>query len=138
MCVCKNLNQSIKRIGERNGKSFKGVSKTKKEKKHLKRLSFITQFNIEFLLLFTGCRKVLGKMRAYYFYTNSQAKNNKSADSILNGVDLKAEEYLEPSRTSMVKLFLRKVLTAFNHYFCKKSSIADFRVCSNYTPVRGL
>ena len=28
----------------------------------MKRLSFITQFKIEFLLLFTGCRKVLGKM----------------------------------------------------------------------------
>ena len=28
----------------------------------MKRLSFITQFKIEFLLLFTGCTKVLGKM----------------------------------------------------------------------------
>ena len=28
----------------------------------MKRLSFITQFRIEFLLLPTGCRKVLGKM----------------------------------------------------------------------------
>ena len=28
----------------------------------MKRLSFITQFKIEFLLLFTGCRKVLGKI----------------------------------------------------------------------------
>ena len=27
-----------------------------------KRLSFITQFKIEFLLPFSGCRKVLGKM----------------------------------------------------------------------------
>ena len=26
------------------------------------RLSFITQFKIEFLLPFTGCRKLLGKM----------------------------------------------------------------------------
>ena len=26
------------------------------------RLSFITQFKIEFLIPFTGCRKVLGKM----------------------------------------------------------------------------
>ena len=38
------------------------LSKTKKEKKHLERLSFIIQFKIEFLLPFTGCRKVLGKM----------------------------------------------------------------------------
>ena len=29
------------------------------------RLSFITQFKIEFLLPFTGCRKVLGKMPVY-------------------------------------------------------------------------
>ena len=36
--------------------------KQKRKKKHLKKLSFITQFKIEFLLLFTGCRKVLGKM----------------------------------------------------------------------------
>ena len=34
----------------------------KQRKKHMKRLSFITQFKIEFLLPFTGCRKVLGKM----------------------------------------------------------------------------
>ena len=32
----------------------------------MKRLSFITQFMFEFLLLFTGSRKVLGKMPAYY------------------------------------------------------------------------
>ena len=30
----------------------------------MKRLSYITQFKIEFLLLFTGLRKVLGKMAA--------------------------------------------------------------------------
>ena len=28
----------------------------------MKRLSFIIQFKIEFLLLFTGCRKVLGQI----------------------------------------------------------------------------
>ena len=33
----------------------------------MKRLSFITQFKIEFLLLFNGFRKVLGKMSAYIF-----------------------------------------------------------------------
>ena len=46
---------------EKDGKSFKGVSKTKK-KKHKKRLSFITQLKIEFLLPITGCRKMLGKI----------------------------------------------------------------------------
>ena len=34
------------------------------KKTHMKRLSFITQFKIEFLLPFTGCRKVLAKMPA--------------------------------------------------------------------------
>ena len=58
------IKTKVRRIGEKNGKSFKGVSRTKKKKKHMKRLSFMTQFNIQFLLLFTGCRKVLGKMPA--------------------------------------------------------------------------
>ena len=66
MLVCKYLNQRVRRIGEQNGKSFKGVSKTKKKKQHIKRLSFITQFKIEFLLPFTSCRKVLGKMPDIY------------------------------------------------------------------------
>ena len=62
MCIYKYLNQRIRRIGQKNEKSFRGVSKMKKEKKkRMKRLSFMTQFKIEFLLLFTGCRKILGK-----------------------------------------------------------------------------
>ena len=60
MRVWKYLNQRVRRTGEKNGKSFKGVSKTKR-KKHIKRLSFITQFKIEFLLPYTGCNKVLEK-----------------------------------------------------------------------------
>ena len=43
-------------------KIFQGFSRTKKRKKHMKRLSFITQFKIEFFLPFTSCRKVLGKI----------------------------------------------------------------------------
>ena len=35
MRVCKYLNQRLRRIGERNGKLFKGVLKTKR-KKHMK------------------------------------------------------------------------------------------------------
>ena len=38
------------------------------KKEHMKRLSFITQFKIEFLLPFTGCRKVLGKMLDWVKY----------------------------------------------------------------------
>ena len=33
MCVCKYLNQRVRRIGEQNGKSFMDVSKAKKKKK---------------------------------------------------------------------------------------------------------
>ena len=58
MRVCKYLNQRVRRIGESNGKSFKGFSK----KKYMKRLTFITQFKVDFLLSFTSCKKVLGKM----------------------------------------------------------------------------
>ena len=61
MCVCKYRNQRFGEIDKQNGKSFKGILKIKK-KKNMKRLSFITQFKTEFLLPFTGCRKVLGKM----------------------------------------------------------------------------
>ena len=43
-------------MGKKNGQSFKVVSKTKKKKK-MKKLSFITQFKIEFLPLFTSCRE---------------------------------------------------------------------------------
>ena len=39
--VCKYLNQRAKRIGEKNGKSFKSVSKTKKKQFYMTRLSFI-------------------------------------------------------------------------------------------------
>ena len=61
--VCKYLNQRVRIIDEWNRKSFNGVSKKKKGKNtHTKGLSFITQFKIEFSLLFTGCRKILGKM----------------------------------------------------------------------------
>ena len=41
---------------------IKNLSRVFPKQKRKKRLSFITQFKIEFLLLFTGCRKVLGKM----------------------------------------------------------------------------
>ena len=60
--VCKYLKQRIRGIREYNGKSFKGVSKQKRKKNNIKRLSFIiTQFKIEFLLPPTGSRKVLEK-----------------------------------------------------------------------------
>ena len=63
MHVCKYLKQRVRRTGENNGQSFKVVSKTKdKKKKKMKRLSFMTQFKIEFLLLWSNCRKLLVKI----------------------------------------------------------------------------
>ena len=63
MHVCKYLNQTVRRIGEQNRKSYKGVSKTKQTQLYEK--CFITQFKIEFLLPFTGRRKVLGKVPVF-------------------------------------------------------------------------
>ena len=40
MCVCKYLNQKERRIGEKNGKSFKGVSKAKKKIKAPEEIEF--------------------------------------------------------------------------------------------------
>ena len=34
----------------------------REKKKHVERLSFIAQFKLEFLLMFTGFREVVGKM----------------------------------------------------------------------------
>ena len=62
MCVCKYLNQNVRRIGDRMENLSWVFRNQKGKKKHMKRLSFVTQFKIEFLLPFTSCRKVFGKM----------------------------------------------------------------------------
>ena len=65
-------------------KTFQGYLKNKKEKKHMKRLSFITHFKIEFLVPFTSCRKVPGKKPAGLFeVTNEQQIFSKYFKSIL-------------------------------------------------------
>ena len=71
MLVCKCLNQRVRRIGEQNGKAFNGVSKTKNKKKNMKRSSSITQFKIQFLLLFTSCRKCLEKSLIGHAYVDT-------------------------------------------------------------------
>ena len=55
------IKERVTKIGEQNGTFFKGLKKTWRFKKN-KRLSFISRFKIEFLLPFTGCRKVFEKM----------------------------------------------------------------------------
>ena len=71
MLVCKCLNQRVRRIGEQNGKAFNGVSKKKIKKKNMKRSSSITQFKIQFLLLFTSCRKCLEKSLIGHAYVDT-------------------------------------------------------------------
>ena len=62
MHVCKYLNQILTRVGQIMENLSWVFQKQKRKKKHMKRLSFINQFKIEFILLCTGCRKVLAKM----------------------------------------------------------------------------
>ena len=72
MLVCKCLNQRVRRIGEQNGNAYNGVSKKKnKKKKNMKRSSSITQFKIQFLLLFTSCRKCLEKSLIGHAYVDT-------------------------------------------------------------------
>ena len=59
--VSRYLIQRAKRISEWSEEFFKGFTKNI----YMKRLSFIIQFKIEFLLPITGCRKLLGKMPAW-------------------------------------------------------------------------
>ena len=59
MHVYKYLNQTVERVGESYGKYFNCFLK---KKQRVKGFSFITHFKIEFLLPFTCCSKVLGKM----------------------------------------------------------------------------
>ena len=61
MRVCKYLTQRVRKNQRIECKIIQGYFKNKKEKKHMKRWSFITQFKIEFLLKLTSHRNVLGK-----------------------------------------------------------------------------
>ena len=58
--VCKYLNQIFKKNRRIEWKNFLGFFKDIKEK-NMKRLSFIIDYKIKLLQLFTGCRKVLAK-----------------------------------------------------------------------------
>ena len=49
----------------------------KRRKTNMKRVSFITQFKIEFLLPFTGCRNVLGKIPGTSFLGHYMENINK-------------------------------------------------------------
>ena len=49
----------------------------------MKRLSFITQFKIGFLLPFTGCRKVFGKMPEYEIHMFNVSDNNSEYENVI-------------------------------------------------------
>ena len=53
---------------------MENLSRVFSKQKRKKRLSFTTQFKIEFLLPFTGSRKVLAKMPAVYCLKNTGLK----------------------------------------------------------------
>ena len=59
MCVCKYLNQRVRRISKQNEK-ISSVLQKQKRKKTYEGIEFHN-----FLLSFASCRKVLGKMPAY-------------------------------------------------------------------------
>ena len=62
ICVCKYLNQRVRRIGEKNGKSFKGVLKTKKKKNTWR--DWVSELDSR--LSFSYCLPVLGKCSEKY------------------------------------------------------------------------
>ena len=50
MCVCKYLNQTVRKIGEESGKTFIKVFQKKKKHKHThEEIEFLTQFKIQFV-----------------------------------------------------------------------------------------
>ena len=55
------------------------VFQKQKRKKHMIRLSFIRQFKIEFILMFTRCREVLGKMHESITNLQTETKPKKTA-----------------------------------------------------------
>ena len=62
MQVWNDLHQTVTNTDEYRMENLSSVCQKQKRKKNMKKLSFITWFTIEFLLLFTGWREVLGKM----------------------------------------------------------------------------
>ena len=61
MHVCKYLKQRVRTTGEKNGQSFKFVSKTKEKKKH-EETEFHNSIQDRVLLPWINCRKLLVKM----------------------------------------------------------------------------
>ena len=80
------------------------------KKKHMKRLNVITQFKIEFLLLFSSCRKVLGKMPFYAWFlnilSNGEGLDCFSQPNILPKLSKITVNWLKPVKINKVGSFL--------------------------------
>ena len=92
MHVCKYLNERARALGNRMDYLSKLFQKQKKEKKHMKRFSFITQFKIELLLSFTSCRKVLGKIHVSLSWNNKGHKINTKRVPIEPNIDTSTQQ----------------------------------------------
>ena len=66
---------------------FQEQKQKQTKKKHLKELSFVAQFKIEFLLPFTSCKKMHGKMPA------NVCELKKLAFPLCSQTLLKVDEY---------------------------------------------
>ena len=78
----------------------------------MKKLSFIIQFKIEFLLLFTGCKKVLGEIPAYEkdLPPSAFSKSNK-LHKILNRNNVKVSSSSLPNFSNMIKSHNNRTLS---------------------------
>ena len=85
------------------------------KKKHMKRLSFITQFKIEFLLPFTDCRKVLGKMSAGEQNIFPSAENSLSKKGKVN-CEFSHWSILGPFLFQLHIIYLPQALSYVNAY----------------------
>ena len=87
----------------------------KKKKNHMKRLSFITQFKIEFLVPFTGCRKVLRKMPTDEQNIFPFAENNLSKKGKVN-CEFSHRSILGPFLFLLYIIYLSQALSHVNAY----------------------
>ena len=91
------------------------VLQKQKRKKHMKRLSFITQFKIEFLLPFTSCRKACGKIPADEQNIFPSAENNLSKKGKVN-CEFSHWSILGPFLFFLYIIYLPQALSYVNAY----------------------
>ena len=102
----------------------------KRKKQNMKRLSFITQFKIEFLLPFTSCRKVLGKMPDMWHMKSVSSETPNLKWSVLRCVP----PYSNISKKCLLCLHvnLKELLNKRFEFICKYHHASKF-LLKNYT-----